>query len=383
MRSGKSFQKKVLINASNLHVGGGVQVASSFYIELLSMNFSDLDITFLVSDEVFDNVAKFQSQNHQSLRCKIGNTYGIGAFLSQLNNEVVRYDLVFTVFGPNYLRARGYIDLVGFAQALILDSSAYRRLGFFDRFKMSMRFWLQEFVFRRSDAFLVELEHVKEGLYRKGIASRDSVHVAYNCVSSLFFDKSQWEGLNCSFSSRKVKIGYLGRDYNHKNLSLLPIVKHILFEEHGIDVEVVVTLSDSEWEKRDFHFRQSVFNAGNLSTFQCPSFYEAMDIIIFPSLVECFSATPLEAMVMEKPIFASDRQFVRDVCGDFAFYFNPYDPYDVGKKISQYIQSDFGQDHARLARAKEHAITFSNPRGRAEKYLEVIRGLLQKKVVKG
>ena len=58
-----------------------------------------------------------------------------------------------------------------------------------------------------------------------------------------------------------------------------------------------------------------------MSLAQCPSYFKELDGIILPSLLECFSATPLEALIMGKPIFLSDRQFNKDVVGDFYFYF--------------------------------------------------------------
>ena len=68
-----------------------------------------------------------------------------------------------------------------------------------------------------------------------------------------------------------------------------------------------------------------------------------MDAIIFPSLLECFSATPLEAMAMEKPFFASDREFIRDVCSDYALYFDPEDPISAANVINDYLENSYGK----------------------------------------
>ncbi|MOA18610.1 Glycosyl transferases group 1 [compost metagenome] len=101
-----------------------------------------------------------------------------------------------------------------------------------------------------------------------------------------------------------------------------------------------------------------------------------MDAVIFPSLLECFSATPLEAMAMQKPLFASDRGFVRDVCGDFAWYFNPLSADSAADVIAEYITKHHGKNQERLAAARRHVLNFSNARQRAENYLNIIRKAL-------
>ena len=50
------MDKKFLINASNLHNGGGVQVASSFIYELSLLHDLPGNITCFVSSEVAENL---------------------------------------------------------------------------------------------------------------------------------------------------------------------------------------------------------------------------------------------------------------------------------------------------------------------------------------
>ena len=41
--------RKIIVNAANLHVGGGVQVATSFIYELSRLKINDLSISILSS----------------------------------------------------------------------------------------------------------------------------------------------------------------------------------------------------------------------------------------------------------------------------------------------------------------------------------------------
>ena len=81
---------------------------------------------------------------------------------------------------------------------------------------------------------------------------------------------------------------------------------------------------------------------------------------------------------MEKPLFASDRRFVKDICGDLVFYFDPLDPENVADVIASYIREQHENDAERLAKAREHAVNFSSAKGRAERYLEIISSELAK-----
>ena len=76
---------------------------------------------------------------------------------------------------------------------------------------------------------------------------------------------------------------------------------------------------------------------------------------------------------MEKPLFASDRGFIRDVCGDYAWYFYPENPVEAANLISTYINKHMGHDGEHLAAARQHVIQFSNARQRAVDYLRLMQ----------
>ena len=76
---------------------------------------------------------------------------------------------------------------------------------------------------------------------------------------------------------------------------------------------------------------------------------------------------------MEKPLFASDRGFIRDVCGDYAWYFNPENPVEAANLIATYVNKNMGHDDVRLAAARQHVIQFSNARQRAVDYLSLMQ----------
>lgn len=364
----------VLLNASNLHNGGGLQVAISFIYELSLMTKKRLsDIHIVTSTEVDKGLRRLDVKVDSFGNYEILNTYGLQALKSSLNSRIKNYDLVFTIFGPNYLRVKAKKEIVGFAQPWIInfDNPISQNSSYLIKKKLWLKFNLQWLFFLRSDHYIVELEHVKEKLHALKKIPNKNISIVYNTVSSLYKDPKKWLPIAINKPKHQLSLGIVTRDYPHKNLDILPKVAQALKTHHNLSVHFYTTLNNDEWSKRSSLFKTYVSTVGSLSPEECPSFYQQIDGVIFPSLLECFSATPLEAMVMEKPLFASNRGFVRDVCHDYAIYFDPLDANDIASKIAYYFQSD-SIDRLQLQKARDHALNFSSAKNRAEKYLQII-----------
>jgi len=108
----------IIINTSNLYVGGGVQVALSFINELNNINaknnyhiFISKTIKDQIDQHIFSNKFKFyfipKSPSHLVERLKTVK------FLSSLEREIIP-DVVFTVFGPSYWKPK-VPHIMGFA----------------------------------------------------------------------------------------------------------------------------------------------------------------------------------------------------------------------------------------------------------------------------
>jgi glycosyltransferase involved in cell wall biosynthesis len=369
------LSSNILVSAVNLHTGGGIQVAISFLYELsLLQESNELPIDAIVSTEVADGLARLNTNTSYFNSYEVINTYGLKAFFSSLNSRIKNYDVVFTVFGPNYLRVKAKKEIVGFAQLWMLNfnNPISERMSFLSKNILRIKFYIQWLFFLRADHYVVELEHVKKSLVdKKGVDSK-KISVVYNTVSSLYKDKTKWQPVRIKKNQEEISFGIVTRDYPHKNINILPLVAEALEAKHNLKVHFYTTLNDVEWATKDAFFKKHVSTVGSLSPDQCPSFYEQIDAVVFPSLLECFSATPLEAMVMSKPLFASDRGFVRDVCGDHAVYFDPLDADDIALNIANYFKADTERAE-QLQQARDHALGFSSAKGRAEQYLEIIQ----------
>ena len=59
--------------------------------------------------------------------------------------------------------------------------------------------------------------------------------------------------------------------------------------------------------------------------------------MIFPSLCETLGLPLQEAMSAGLPVLAADLPYAREVCGDYASYFNPRDVDSIEKAIGEYF----------------------------------------------
>ena len=100
--------KRILINAANLHVGGGVQVAASFILELSEMlnNFTGCQLVVYASTAVDANLSLSGLDRSNFHNYHIVNVRGLEALKPKNAKKFYGFDLVFTIFGPLYLPRR-------------------------------------------------------------------------------------------------------------------------------------------------------------------------------------------------------------------------------------------------------------------------------------
>lgn len=364
---------RMLINASNLHVGGGVQVATSYIFELSRLEDLANKFSVIASTEVTESLMELNTRTDAFNEFQTINTYGLNIRSLLYLRGLRDYDVVFTIFGPLYMLRPSFVSIVGFAQGWIIypGNDSYNDLTVVRKLFSRLKYYVQGFFFRQSSVIVAELDHVRDGLVRELKIPKGRVKIVRNCVSQVFHDSVNWRPVSIPGEDECLRIGFVGRNYPHKNTKIFPEVQRLLNEKYGIRSKFYVTFTDDEWIGAGEDFRNCCYNVGVLSVPQCPSFYESMDAVIFPSMLECFSATPLEAMIMRKPLFASNMNFNRDICLDYAFYFDPHSAESAADIIGVYFNKA-NSDSQLLSAAYNHALNFSNPKDRALKYCDLM-----------
>ena len=134
---------------------------------------------------------------------------------------------------------------------------------------------------------------------------------------------------------------FLARFYPYKN----PEILVRLFRKHRAalaDVRCVVTITADQHPRagklladiEKYGLQEHIVNVGRLKQEELAGYFYASDAMFFPTPLESFSGTYLEAMHFECPIITSDIDFARYICGEAAVYFDFWNIDDIAAKIS-------------------------------------------------
>ena len=118
-------------------------------------------------------------------------------------------------------------------------------------------------------------------------------------------------------------------------------------------------------------YSHRVINVGPVSINQCPALYHYCDALFLPTLLECFSASYVEAMYFKKMIFTSDLPFAHTVCDDSAIYFDPYDANDICDKIISGVEGV----HDKVIKQEKADLIFSKLPTAKERALMYMRSI--------
>jgi len=196
---------------------------------------------------------------------------------------------------------------------------------------------------RRSDLLLCQTSVAAERL-KAMYGYQGTISVMPNAISVNAIGDHVCPGLPSALEGHedKFKVLCLSRYYPHKNLE--SIVE--MFRRYGAelkDVLVIMTIAASDHPGARRLLRSIVDNGlsdkfclvGPLRQADLEQYYRHSHALLLPTLLESFTGTYLEAMAWECPIVTSDLDFARNICGDAAQYFNPWDVESMKNAVVQ------------------------------------------------
>lgn len=332
---------KLLIMAVQFK-GGSLQGVVSIIRELVK--FDENVYHIVLSPEVkkqIQNITFPEYIHFYNLPTRSGN-HTINLFLNRgwftrLEREVMP-DCVLCTSGPMYWLSKSPC-LMGYN----LPHHIYRESPYFDttttasKFRWFLRRIVHKFYFcREGDAFFVQTDDVNER-FRKYVGS-DDVYTVPNTYSVSYRNIEQFPPKLAPRKNGITRCLTISAYYPHKNLGIIKEVVDVLEAKGRKDIQFVVTLPQNFYNMLfPVDYKDRIINVGFVPSKEGPSLYEECDIMFLPTLLECFSASYAEAMVMRKPIITSDMGFAHCVCKDAAIYFNPVDVGDIVEKLVKLV----------------------------------------------
>src|SRR5262245_7141236 len=179
------------------------------------------------------------------------------------------------------------------------------------------------------------------------------------------------------FGSKRV-ILQIGRGF-YKNLPCVIRVLHRLRKD-GVDAcvaRVGPSLAGSDRALADrLGVLSNVIELGSVPDQELPALYNAVDVLLFPSLYEGFGWPPLEAMASGTPVVCSNAGALEEVVGDAALTADAEDDEALAWHAGA-VLADAKLRDTLIARGRAQAARF-NWDDTAEKMLGVYRGVLAK-----
>lgn len=290
----------------------------------------------------------------------------------------IKPDCVLTTSGPIYWRSKVPM-LMGYnlPANIYLDSPFFKMIPSIKKIKWRLKKIIQRFLFRReADALFVQTDDVNQRL-RKYL-NRENVYTISNTCSNVFKNITIFDNKLPEKQQGEIRFLTVSTYYPHKNFEIIKPVISELKRRDIHNIKFVLTIQ-SEFYKKIFEekYLREVINVGPIKSVECPSLYKECDIMFLPSLLECFSASYAEAMMMRKPILTTDMGFAHTVCGDAALYFKPANPIDVVDKIEM-IMSDKELVNKLIDNGEKQLRQFGTAEDRARQVLNLCKKISSK-----
>ncbi|TES88234.1 MAG: glycosyltransferase, partial [Desulfobacteraceae bacterium] len=266
-----------------------------------------------------------------------------------------------------YVRFKS-IHLCGFADPWVTHRSsiATKALPLLKRLHMLAICYYKRLRLSPDDFYWLEAEVARQGLIKLIHVAPSRVRVIPNTYADVFSQKNST--LYPRRHDETTRIFCIAAPYPHKNLPIVPHVAHLLREKDGHNkFRFIVTLPETGDEVNRFwkiaqnlNVLDMIENIGTITLSDCPKWYASADMVFLPTLLETFSATYPEAMVMEKPIVTTDLDFARDICGDAAVYYSPLSAQEAAESI-QKVSTDQAFREDLIQRGKDRLKQFPDP----------------------
>lgn len=374
---------KIFINTSNIRKGGALQVAHSFLTEIKG---NKEDVFYVI---LSDSLYKLIKVNEYPLNFSFFNytikpnivkaITGRDKFLDEMI-AMTKPSVVFTIFGPSYW-IPNIAHFIGYAipHYIYLESPFYNIISFRSKLRLILLKSIHKYNFKKANAhFCVETEDVRIRLTKFLEIDKKVVHTISNTYNSVFSDYLKNNGLKSSLKINNIndintfKFITITSDYPHKNLEILNLVVPFL-KLNGVNCKFYFTLKNEAFKKYNSN-SEYIINLGPIDIEKCPSLYSQVDALFLPTLLECFSASYPEAMIMGKPILTSDLPFAHDICGKAAEFFDPLNPEDIANKIKRIVLDQERREYL-IQEGYEQVKIFETSKSRAEKYLEICKSI--------
>ena len=284
-------------------------------------------------------------------------------------------DVVFTVFGPAYFRARPP-HVVGFA----LPHLIYKPIGK-PTLRQTLVNWLQVTSLRAADLLVVETETVRKRLAARLAIDPSRIAVIGNSVNPLLLIQN----VAAEPSSGRFRILIPSSYYTHKNLEVTPTVAaamRCIKPELDFEFQFTLDTSSKHWQKimrsaARLGVEKHLTTLGILSLPRLAGAYRDASAVFLPTLLEASTAVYPESFYMKRPFVTSNLDFAIELCGDAALFAPPHDALALATGLVDLAQNRELREQLISAGERRLKENYPGPEEKFAMQMEVLRSAME------
>jgi glycosyltransferase involved in cell wall biosynthesis len=367
---------KLIINTAHLLAGGAVQVALSVINECKA--FPENEYHVFVGRGLKPLI---NTDNYPSNYCFYFFDWNQMTYINLLRREKIlkrmgnriHPDCIVTTSGPSYFPSKAP-QIIGYNLPvhIYLESPYFTLISKKDKIKLALKKIMHRYFFQRDgNAIFVQTDDLNNRVRK--LMKSNNVYTITNTCSSFFKNPLCDYKILPDKEPDEIRLLTLTTYYLHKNLEIIPLIIDHLVAKGYNNVKFVLTLDNERFNRLiPLEYRSFVYNAGYVKPIVCPALYKECDIMFLPTLLECFSASYPEAMIMEKPIITTDIGFAHIVCKNSALYFKPMDAQSATECIIR-IMNDKELKNRLIENGIRQLQTLDSPEQRAKKIMDLCK----------
>lgn len=374
---------RIIINNASTFKGGAEQVALSFIEECKKHAENEYAVVIgknLASQiNIHDYPDNFQFHIIEKRPATgLFNFYKTMQWLNKLEKDF-RPDCVISTGGHGYWKPKApHVSGYNMAHYIYPESPYFKTLSIKKRMYWKVRKAFDFFFYGRVDALIGQTKDVSQRLQQYFTSKK--VFTVPNTVHSVFTNPPITNKKLPAKTKGEIRLLTVSANYPHKNLAVINEVIEVFRKRAYENIRFVLTLPQDAFQNTfpDKTKRNFIYNVGPAPIKEVPALFKECDFMFLPTLLECFSASYVEAMHMNTPILTSDLGFAHTVCSDAALYFNPLDANEIAEQIirlinDQELQKDMVKKGEKLLKS------YNTPESRAQQFLEVCNEAVKSK----
>jgi len=221
---------------------------------------------------------------------------------------------------------------------------------------------------KRADEIVCISEFTKQDTEKNLILNGEKCKVIYNGVEDL----TRKQALEPAGEIKKPLFFTIGTVLRKKNFHVLLNMMKLMPDKH---LYIADKCNDSNGYDVMMKKRIETEEIGNVTLLGVVSeeekvwLYANCEAFLFPSLFEGFGLPVIEAMQFGKPVFSSQETSLKEIGGNFSYFWKNFNPQEMKQLIDENLEK-FYQDKDLAQKEKEYANLFSY-----EKHFEEYKNL--------